>query len=602
MEYGPAPESDSVAIEFLEKHKRSFDLFINGKWKKPASKKYFDSVSPATKKKLAKISEANERSYSAYSKVANQIFAMIQDDDSLKSALGQVQLQELVLLNHLNNLVQLEKTLSTEALQANQVQYKKTRRALIGSVIAAFIVSLIISVVVIARVTASNRRIKHLATHDDLTGLANRRSFENNLVHTMSVAKRSDYTHGLLYLDFDRFKIINDSCGHHAGDQLLIQISALLRQHVQQEDKIFRAGGDEFAVTTKRDSMEATLAYAEELRECVQNYSFEYESQTFKNSVSIGVVEITGDEQDIETLLQDADTASTIAKQWGRNRVHLAKNDEIEVINSRNDIAGLQSIRRALDEDRLTLFHQQVHRITHTGTEMVHCEILLRIKSETGEMLSPAVFIPIAEKYNLMGEIDRWVISHVMEWVAKHQTEFKIPRLLINLSGLSFIDEDFLNFVIDELARNDVDPSQIAFEITETAAVENVSKANEFIDRLRAIGCRFALDDFGTGFSTFAYLKNLPIDYLKIDGSLVKNIDTDSVDREMVRAINEIGHVVGAKTIAEFVENDASVARLREMGVDYGQGYGLHKPNPLDSLLAHLKNVDLDTSEWRQAS
>jgi len=248
----------------------------------------------------------------------------------------------------------------------------------------------------------------------------------------------------------------------------------------------------------------------------------------------------------------------------------------------------MQNIRKALTEERLVLFYQTVYELVPHGTEMAHCEILLRIKSESGELISPAQFIPIAEKYNVMTDVDRWVLSHVFNWVASHQHKYETPKLLINLSGMSFINDDFLEFVIEQLQTRDIDPKRLAFEITETAAVDNMDKANVFIDRIRKMGCHFALDDFGSGFSTFSYLKKLPIDYLKIDGSLVKNLSTDRIDREMVRAINDIGHTVGAKTIAEFVEDDETLNHLRSMGVDYAQGYGLSEPQALSGLSAHL--------------
>lgn len=551
---------------------------------------------------LEKIEEATARSNDAYDQAASAIYAMGHDADALKSTLGNVQLRELVLLNQLNGLVSLEKELSAEALATNQSRYKKTLSWLIATVAITFFVSLLISGAVTNRVTAANKRIKHLATHDDLTGLHNRRSFEAALKRTMATAKRSNIGQGLMYLDFDRFKIVNDSCGHHAGDQLLIELSTLLQDQLNTKDLFARVGGDEFAIITHGRDISSIMELAENLRQQVQDYTFEYQSQPFAVSLSIGVIPITGKEENIETLLQDVDSACYVAKQTGRNRVHLAHNDDDEVVKYRNDIAGIQNIRNALDENHLTLFYQPVHRITDTGTEMAHCEILLRIINEHGETLSPADFIPVAEKYNLMGEIDRWVITNVMTWVAKHQADYQIPRFLINLSGLSFIDEDFLGFVINELDRHAVNPSNIAFEITETAAVDNITQANEFIDELRKKGCHFALDDFGTGFSTFAYLKNLTIDYLKIDGSLVKNIPTDRVDREMVRAINEIGHTVGAKTIAEFVEDLATVDILREIGVEYAQGYGIQRPEALDKLIPQLPRSEGDVEEWRKAS
>lgn len=551
---------------------------------------------------LDKIAAADELAYSAYEKAGNHIYSVVRNDDELKASLGNVQLRELVLLNHLNDLVELEKELSKEALSENQAYYNSTRRWLIGSVITAFIVSLLISAAVISRVSASNRQIKHLASHDDLTGLKNRRAFEAKLTRTLTRAQRSTSTHGLLYLDFDRFKIVNDSCGHHAGDQLLVQLSSCIQKQLDKADVFARVGGDEFVVITERKSLDDVVELAENIREKVHDFEFVYQNESFDVSVSIGVVEITGQEDNIETVLQDVDSACYVAKQWGRNRVHLSDATDAEVVQYRNDIAGIHSIRHALAENQLALFYQPVHRILDTGTEMAHCEILLRIINEDGEIFSPAEFIPIAEKYNLMAEIDRWVVHNITAWIAEHQVKRKIPRLLINLSGLSFIDTEFLDYVVDRLEANDIDPAKIAFEITETAAVDNISQANVFIDRLKGIGCRFALDDFGTGFSTFAYVKSLPIDYLKIDGSLVKNICTDSVDLEMVRAINTIGHTVGAQTIAEFVENDATIDALRKIGVDYAQGFGLQRPRPLDGLLDQIPDSGDNVGEWRQAS
>jgi len=360
--------------------------------------------------------------------------------------------------------------------------------------------------------------------------------------------------------------------------------TAIITSRLGAEDVFARVGGDEFTIIASRESFKDITHLAEDLRSSVQNYSFEYDNQSFNVSVSIGVVPLTGKEKNAELILQDVDSACYVAKQWGRNRIHIAQ------------------IRHALNDNRLVLFYQPVHRILEHGTEMAHCEILLRIKSECGELLSPAEFIPIAEKYNLMAEVDRWVVANVMQWIGKHQHERKIPRLLINLSGLSFIDEDILKFVVNEVERNEIDPTMIAFEITETAAVDNLDTANEFIRRLREIGCQFALDDFGTGFSTFAYLKSLPINYLKIDGSLVADISTDLVDREMVRSINNIGHTVGAKTIAEYVGDEATVDILREMGVDYAQGFGIARPTHLDSLVQQLPFNDENSNEWQQAS
>jgi len=434
----------------------------------------------------------------------------------------------------------------------------------------------------------ANERIANLASHDDLTGLHNRRSFEAQLKHTVALAGRAEDAHGLLYLDLDRFKIVNDTCGHHAGDLLLIELTQLMQERLRRGDLFARVGGDEFAIIAQGSSFEDITQLAEDLRIIVNDYTFRYAEQDFKVSLSIGVIPIRGDVLDIESILSDVDSACYVAKQSGRNRVHITQENDTEVVRYRNDIAAIKSIRQALAEDQLTLFYQPVFKLEPDTLKLAHCEILLRIRGENGELFSPARFIPIAEKYNIMTEIDQWVLSHVVDWAAAHQNDYQLPRLLINLSGKSVIDEEFLSFVVERLQQADVDPSNIAFEISETTAVDNLDKANMFIDRVQSMGCQVALEEFGSGFSTFANLKKLPFDFLKIDGSLVRNIGVDKIDREMVRAINDIGHTVGAKTIAEFVEDEHILAELRELGVDYAQGYGLRRPSALSELVGEL--------------
>ena len=537
---------------------------------------------------LEHINDADIRVSSAYERTNTLIYADDQDVTALKGALSDVQLQELVLLNHLNELVQLERMLSEEALDNNQITYKETQRLQIYIVSAAFALSMIISAMVIARVARANKRIAHLANHDDLTGLHNRRSFEQHLQYTIDNAERSDNTHGLLYLDLDRFKIVNDTCGHHAGDQLLIQLTQMMQERLRRGDLFARVGGDEFAIIAQGSCFQDIQQLADDLRVIVSEYVFRYQEQSFKVSLSIGVTPIDGQIQSMERVLADVDSACYVAKQSGRNRVHVTQDNDAEVVQYRSNLAGIQAIRKALADDRLSLFYQPIFHIEENSVTISHCEILLRIRSENGELYSPTRFIPIAEKYNIMTEIDQWVFTHVVDWLVEHQSDLVIPRLLVNLSGLSFANEEFNQFIVERLSRGDVDPSYIAFEISEAAAVKDFDKVSHFIDRIRALGCELALDDFGSGFSSFAYLKKLSFDYLKIDGSLVSNIATNSVDREMVSAINQIGHTVGAKTIAEFVEDDASLKYLREMNVDYAQGYGLRMPTPLEQLADEL--------------
>ncbi|MFK8082622.1 MAG: putative bifunctional diguanylate cyclase/phosphodiesterase [Granulosicoccus sp.] len=538
---------------------------------------------------LTQINEADMRVGEAYEEASVVLNSINLDIPTLRSVLNKVNLQELVLLNHLNELVKLEKQLADEALANNQIKYHETRELLIYIVSAAFALSIIISAIVAARVAKANQRIAHLANHDDLTGLHNRRSFEQHLQQTIAIASRSEMAHGLLYLDLDRFKMVNDTCGHHAGDQLLIQLTSMISERLRHGDLFARVGGDEFAIIAQANSFEAITQLAEELRVIINQFTFYYEDHSFNVSLSIGAMPLDGQIQDMEQVLADVDSACYIAKQSGRNQIHVTEDNDTEVVKYRSNLAGIQAIRKALADDRLSLYFQPVFEIHPQSISMAHCEILLRVRSENGELYSPARFIPIAEKYNVMTEIDRWVFTHVADWLAEHQSHHVIPRLLVNLSGLSFADEGFSDFIVERLSRGDIDPTNLAFEISEGAAVRNFEKASRFIERVRALGCELALDDFGSGFSNFAYLKKLSFDYLKIDGSLIRNIASNEIDRQMVAAINQIAHTVGARTIAEFVEDDASLNHLREMQVSYAQGYGLRMPTPLEQLSEELE-------------
>jgi len=540
---------------------------------------------------LQKLNDADARINASYAQVYNHFFDIPRNTKALESALQDTKLQELVLLNHLNDLVQLEKKIAREQLELSQKQYSKTRQTLVLISAVAVLFGILISALVTSRVSRANSRIAHLASHDDLTGLINRREFESQLLIAIERASSSTSVYGLMYVDLDRFKIVNDTCGHHAGDQLLIELTTMVRNGMGENNKFARIGGDEFAIIARATSFSEITRLAESLRVMVHDYTFKYANQEFKVSLSIGVIPLRGNETDLETVLTHVDSACYIAKQSGRNRVHVAPQNDENIVKYRNDIAGIQLIRHALSEDQMVLFYQPVYSIANGTTVMEHCEVLLRIVNETGDLMSPAEFIPLAEKYNIMTEIDRWVLYHVTEWVKQHQDDYELPRLLVNLSGLSLIDREFLDYAVTLLKGSGINCRRLAFEITETSAVDNLELAREFMGRLRALGCRFALDDFGSGFSTFAYLKGLPIDYLKIDGSLVRDMAVDTVDLEMVKAINQVGHVVGAKTIAEFVEDDTILNLLRELGVDYAQGFGLQRPRELALLIADLAKI-----------
>ncbi|MEO1034729.1 MAG: EAL domain-containing protein [Pseudomonadota bacterium] len=423
-----------------------------------------------------------------------------------------------------------------------------------------------------------NRRLSYHASHDILTGLVNRREFENRLERALKSAKARETEYALIYLDLDQFKIVNDSCGHSAGDALLGQLGALLKSKIRWRDTLARLGGDEFGVLLESCTVDEAMRTAEELRESVGNYKFVWDDRSFRLGVSIGVVPIKADNNDVAELLSAADSACAAAKEAGRNRIHSYHENDIDLMRRRREQQWAARINNALEENRFEIFRQTIQPLQETGRGE-HYELLLRMRDENGALVSPELFIAAAERYGITPNIDRWVISNALRWLVSEADERERLELCsINLSGQSLSDEKFLPFVIDQFQTSGIDPAKICFEITETAAVASYSQANRFIQGLKELGCKFALDDFGTGHASFGYLKHFAVDYLKIDGSFVKEMLHDPIDREMVRSINEIGHLTGKQTIAEFAENQEIITMLRGMGIDYAQGYGVSEP------------------------
>jgi len=431
-----------------------------------------------------------------------------------------------------------------------------------------------------------NRRLSYHASHDILTGLVNRREFENRLERALKSARARETSYALLYLDLDQFKIVNDSCGHSAGDALLGQLGALLKSKIRWRDTLARLGGDEFGVLLESCSLEEAMNTAETLRVAIGDYKFVWEERNFRLGVSVGVVPITADNEDVAALLSAADSACAAAKEAGRNRIHSFQENDIDLMRRRREMQWAARINNALEEDRFELFRQTIQPL-QTEETGAHYEILLRMRDENGGIISPGLFIEAAERYGITPNIDRWVIRSAFRWLVSEADEReRLSLCSINLSGQSLGDEKFLPFVIDQFQMSGLDASKICFEITETAAIASYSQANRFINALKELGCMFALDDFGTGLSSFGYLKHFPVDFLKIDGSFVKEILHDPIDREMVRSINEIGHLTGKRTIAEFAENEEIITMLRGMGIDYAQGYGVSEPKRVTRAVA----------------
>jgi diguanylate cyclase (GGDEF)-like protein len=432
----------------------------------------------------------------------------------------------------------------------------------------------------------AQKTIHHLAFHDALTGLCNRTEFEQRLARALKSAS-VDNQHALFYMDLDQFKIVNDTCGHVAGDELLKQLTLILKGPVRDSDTLARLGGDEFGVLLEHCSLAHAEEVAERMLQLVQEFRFSWMDKVFTIGVSIGLVMLNSPDQTYTDLLRAADMACYAAKDKGRGRVHVYHPDDVELTQRRGEMEWVSQLNQALQDNQFIL-HQQRILALDGSTHGPSCEFLLRLTGRDGSLILPGAFIPAAERYNLMPKLDRWVLANVFEHLARQFATHRAKAddiFFINLSGATLGDATYLQFVKEALARHGIPPQTICFEVTETAAIANLTNALSFIKSVKSLGCKVALDDFGSGLSSFTYLKTLTADYLKIDGPFVRDMLEDPMDAAIVQAINNIGHVVGMKTIAEFVEQDEIKVRLAEIGVDYAQGYAIHRPQPIDDIL-----------------
>jgi diguanylate cyclase (GGDEF)-like protein/PAS domain S-box-containing protein len=423
-------------------------------------------------------------------------------------------------------------------------------------------------------------RLDYAAHHDPLTGLANRREMEqrvNLLLNRLPVAPGQ---HAFSFIDLDQFKVINDTCGHSAGDELLRQLGVLLQKKIRQGDTLARLGGDEFGLLMEYCDLENAEKIVTEINTLINQYQFSWEDLNFNVSASIGLVALHDSMSDFSELMKLADVACYVAKDKGRNHIHVQAPDDLVMAEKRGQMQWVPRIREALEGDLFRLFGQSIVAIDGSGEEFV--EVLLKMKGDQDQLIPAGAFLPAAERYNLIHQIDTWVVDSVLRILSEDRNlRDSVKMFTINLSGQSLVRSDFEEFLLERFRTHAIDGAKICFEITETSAIQNIVAASSFLNAVKRLGCRIALDDFGSGFSSYGYLKNLPVDYLKIDGFFVRDIIQDPVDHTMVKSINEIGQVMNMKTMAEFVENDEIKARLRKIGVNYVQGYGISRPRPL---------------------
>ena len=504
-------------------------------------------------------------------------------DEEVVAIMAHTELLQDRILDTLDSLVQLEQQNTVDALATSREHYRSTRKLLITLAAIALVCCLLVVHMVSRRVARKNRQLHYQASHDPLTGLINRREFEDRLERAIVHARTHSTSHALLYMDLDRFKIINDTCGHAAGDELLQQLGQLLLGPVRKRDSLGRLGGDEFGILLENCPLEKAISIAENLQSAIVDFRFSWQDENFTLGISIGIVPIDCNTQDLASAMRAADSACYIAKEEGRNRIQVANTGNLHVQERHGQVQWLTRLTRALENDHFSLYFQPIVPCNTGRHQSRHIEILLRMTDDDGSMISPGAFLPAAGKYKLAADIDRWVIGHALDWLSRESVNnHRPPKVSINLSAQSIGNQDILNFILQQLDETGVAPQQLCFEITETAVMSDITAATGFMLTLCGHGIRFCLDDVGTGLSSFTCMKKLPVDYLKIDGGLVRDILSDPVDHAMVRAINKLGQLLGKETIAEFVETTEVAHELRKIGVNYMQGNAFAIPQSLE--------------------
>ena len=519
-----------------------------------------------------------------YNDDASELLMSDAPEEKINTVMEQASRQQGLILDKLEELLRHEQQNTQTALAVSRGHFNSTRQLLFALTGIALLLSLLIARTLIKHVSAKNRQLAYQASHDALTGLINRREFECRVERAIQNASAQAATHALLYLDLDQFKVVNDTCGHATGDELLQQLAQLLLGSVRHRDTLSRLGGDEFGMLFENCPLDKAVEIANNLLKAIDDFNFTWGDTTFTLGISIGVVPIDRSTTDIASAMSAADSACHIAKESGRNQVQIAHMGDRRLQECHGEMQWVSRLTRALEEDRFTLYFQPIIPCTNKPVHDKHLEILVRLIDDDGSVISPGSFLPAAEKYNLVSSIDRWVIENTMTWLAEtNNTGTRPVTVAVNLSGQTINSPDMLKFIIDKIEETGVSAEHIIFEIAETVAISNITAATGFMLTLRGCGCRFSLDDFGSGISSFTYLKKLPVDFLKIDGVFIRDILSDPIDHAMVKSINKLGHLLGKETIAKFVETDELANELQLMGINHVQGHACAKPRPLNN-------------------
>jgi diguanylate cyclase (GGDEF)-like protein len=504
----------------------------------------------------------------------------------IDTIMGKAATLQALILDKLDELVKFEQENTQKALITSRKHYTSTRQLLFILTGLALLFSTLVASKVIKSVSEKNRQLAYQASHDALTGLINRREFEHRVERAIAHARAQAATHALLYLDLDQFKVVNDTCGHAAGDDLLQQLAQILLSSVRYRDTLGRLGGDEFGMLLENCPLDKAVEIANNLLSAIDNFRFTWSDNTFTLGISIGIVPIDRSTIDIASTMSAADSACYIAKESGRNQVQIAHMGDRRLQERHGEMQWVARLNKAIEKDQFVLYFQPIRPCANKPGAGKYVEILIRLIDDDGTIIAPGAFLPAAEKYNLVTNIDRWVIEHSLTWLAENtNNDTALTTLSINLSGQTIGSPDMLKFIIDKIEETGASPEQVIFEITETAAIANITSATSFMLTLRGCGFRFSLDDFGSGLSSFTYLKKLPVDFLKIDGVFVRDILSDPVDYAMVKAISELGQLLGKEIIAKFVETQELADELRNMGVNHMQGYACGKPQPLNNFV-----------------